>query len=97
MQVTIESVYVSEIILDNDWYFPFSSTRQTTEAKYKLTVEELSLFYEQIESLPCTIKEAEGVKELLDHVKEFQKEASDLLSQEMPESKSVDKFLCQFF
>ncbi|XP_069693074.1 lysine-specific demethylase 5A-like isoform X2 [Periplaneta americana] len=66
-------------------------TRQTTEAKYKLTVEELSLFYEQIESLPCTIKEGEGVKELLDRVQDFQKEAADLLGQEMPESRALDK------
>ncbi|PNF26510.1 Lysine-specific demethylase 5A [Cryptotermes secundus] len=66
-------------------------TRQITEAKYRLTVEELSLFYEQIESLPCTIKEGEGVKELLDKVKDFQKEATDLLSQEMPESRLLDK------
>jgi histone demethylase JARID1 len=69
----------------------FYRTRQTLEAKYKLTVEELSLFYEQIESLPCTIKEGEGVKELLDRVKDFQKEAADLLSQEMPESRLLDK------
>lgn len=54
-------------------------------------MEELSLFYEQIESLPCTIKEGEGVKELLDRVKDFQKEAAELLSQEMPESRLVDK------
>lgn len=61
------------------------------EAKYKLTVEELSLFYEQIESLPCTIKEGEGVKELLDRVTNFQKEAAVLLNQEMPESQLLDK------
>jgi len=61
------------------------------EAKYKLTVEELTLFFEQIESLPCTIKEGEGVKELLDRVTEFQKEAAVLLSQEMPESRLLDK------
>lgn len=56
-------------------------------------MEELSLFYEQIESLPCTIKEGEGVKELLDRVTDFQKEAAVLLSQEMPESQLLDKCL----
>ena len=61
------------------------------EAKYKLTVEELTLFFEQIESLPCKIKEGEGVKELLDRVTDFQKEAVVLLSQEMPESRLLDK------
>jgi histone demethylase JARID1 len=79
------SVYCFHIILF------FYRTRHTVEAKYKLTVEELSLFYEQIESLPCTIKEGEGVKELLDRVKDFQKEAAELLNQEMPESQLVDK------
>jgi len=56
------------------------------EAKYKLTVEELTLCFEQIESLPCTVKEGEGVEELLDRVTAFQKEAAVLLSQEMTES-----------
>ena len=41
------------------------------EAKYKLTVEELTLFFEQIESLLCTVKEGEGAKELLDRVTEL--------------------------
>lgn len=54
-------------------------------------MEELTLFFEQIESLPCTIKEGEGVKELLDRVTDFQKEAAVLLSQEMPESRLLDK------
>ena len=61
------------------------------EAKYKLTVEELTLFFEQIESLPSTVKEGEGDEELLDRVTDFQKEAAVLLSQEMTESRLLDK------
>ena len=60
------------------------------EAKYKLTVEELTLFFEQIESLPSTVKEGEGDEELLDRVTDFQKEAAVLLSQEMTESRLLD-------
>jgi histone demethylase JARID1 len=76
---------------ETDVIYVVYRTRQSVEAKYKLTVEELTLFFEQIESLPCTIKEGEGVKELLDRVTDFRKEAAVLLSQEMPESRLLDK------
>ncbi|KAJ4441673.1 hypothetical protein ANN_11531 [Periplaneta americana] len=66
-------------------------SREIPKTKYKLTVEELSLFYEQIERIPCTIKEGECVKDLLDRVQGFQKEATDLLSQGMGESHALGK------
>jgi histone demethylase JARID1 len=92
MQHTISLSFIISLYKTDESYIIYR-TRQTVEAKYKLTVEELTLFFEQIESLPCTIKEGGGVKELLDKVTEFQKESAVLLSQEMPESQLLDKCL----
>ncbi|XP_051172019.1 lysine-specific demethylase lid isoform X2 [Leptopilina boulardi] len=53
-------------------------TRQSVDNKYKLTVEELTLFYKEISNLSCELKEAEGIKYILDQVTQFQKDAEDL-------------------
>ncbi|XP_076035943.1 lysine demethylase 5 isoform X2 [Oratosquilla oratoria] len=68
-------------------------TRGSAEAKSRLTLEELQLFHEQIESLACTIREGDAVRELLSRVTAFQEEAIQLLSQEMPESEAVSKLV----
>lgn len=73
--------------------FIFIRTRGSGEAKSRLTLEELQLFYEQIESLACTIKEGEAVKELLTRVTDFQDEAKAALKEEMPESEAISKLL----
>ncbi|RXG69427.1 Lysine-specific demethylase 5A [Armadillidium vulgare] len=54
-------------------------TRGTGETKTKLTLEELVLFCDQIESLACTIKEGEGVKDLMAKVTSFQEEVRKVL------------------
>lgn len=48
------------------------------ETKYKLTCEELSLFYKEITNLCCELKESDGVKLILDQVMKFQKDADEL-------------------
>lgn len=53
-------------------------TRQSVETKYKLTVEELTLFYKEITNLCCELKESDGIKFILDQVLQFQKEAEEL-------------------
>lgn len=58
-------------------------TRNSADTKYKLTVEELTLFCEEIDSLACTLKEAKNVKDLLKQTQDFQKESSRLLRQSM--------------
>lgn len=68
-------------------------TRGSGEAKSRLTLEELRLFHEQIESLACTIREGEAVKELLTRVTAFQEEATELLNQQMPESETIAKMV----
>jgi len=53
-------------------------TRHTVDTKYKLTVEELTLFYKEITNLCCELKESDGVKFILDQVLQFQKDAEEL-------------------
>ena len=48
------------------------------DTKYKLTVEELTLFYKEITNLHCELKESDGVKYILDQVLQFQKDAEDI-------------------
>ncbi|XP_012280328.1 lysine-specific demethylase lid isoform X2 [Orussus abietinus] len=55
-------------------------TRQTVDTKYKLTVEELTLFYKEITNLCCELKESDGVKYILDQVLQFQKDAEEIES-----------------
>lgn len=57
-------------------------TRQSVDTKYKLTVEELTLFYKEITNLCCELKESDGVKYILDQVVQFQKDAEELESKE---------------
>ncbi|KAH0955440.1 hypothetical protein HN011_007212 [Eciton burchellii] len=57
-------------------------TRQSVDTKYKLTIEELTLFYKEITTLCCELKESDGVKFILDQVIQFQKDAGDLESEE---------------
>ncbi|XP_050452025.1 lysine-specific demethylase 5A isoform X1 [Cataglyphis hispanica] len=57
-------------------------TRQSVDTKYKLTVEELTLFYKEITNLCCELKESDGVKFILDQVLQFQKDAEELESKD---------------
>ncbi|KAA0199715.1 hypothetical protein HAZT_HAZT010386 [Hyalella azteca] len=54
-------------------------TRGSGDPKSRLTLEELQLFYDQICSLACSIKEGEGVKEILDTVVDYQRKAAEAL------------------
>ncbi|XP_014478627.1 PREDICTED: lysine-specific demethylase 5A isoform X2 [Dinoponera quadriceps] len=55
-------------------------TRQSVDTKYKLTLEELTLFHKEISNLCCELKESDGVKYILDQVLQFQKDAEELES-----------------
>lgn len=54
-------------------------TRNSSNTKYKLTVEELTLFCEEIDSLACVLEEAKSIRDLLDQTKQFEKESERLL------------------
>ncbi|XP_061178889.1 lysine-specific demethylase 5A-like isoform X2 [Saccostrea echinata] len=65
------------------------------EGKYiaKLSLDELNCFYEQVASLACVIKEAKLVKELLDKVVQFQKDAQEALEAENPDSEKLEQLI----
>ncbi|KAF2350829.1 JmjN domain [Trinorchestia longiramus] len=54
-------------------------TRGSGDPKSRLTLDELQLFYDQICSLACTVKESEGVKNILDTVIAYQCKAAAAL------------------
>ena len=84
-------------------------TRLGADAKYRLTLEELQLFANQLETLPAKVDTQycfrfmilfpvqvtghDGVAELLDNVAKFQKEASKMLSKDVMDVEDIDKCL----
>ena len=65
-------------------------TRLGADAKYRLTLEELQLFSNQLETLPAKVTGHDGVAELLEKVAVFQKETSRLLERDVVEVEEVD-------
>lgn len=55
-------------------------TRNSADAKYKLTMEELMLFCDEIDSLACVLEEGKSIKELLQQTKVFEAESARLLN-----------------
>ena len=68
-------------------------TRLGADAKYRLTLEELQLFSNQLETLPAKVTGHDGVAELLEKVAVFQKESSRLLEREIVDVDEVDQCL----
>ena len=62
-------------------------------AKYRLTLEELQLFANQLETLPAKVTGHDGVADLLDSVSEWQKEAARVLGREAVDVEDIDKCL----
>ncbi|CAG2055167.1 unnamed protein product, partial [Timema podura] len=55
----------------------------------KLTVEEVTRFYEEIEDLAVLITERDEVKDLVENVKAFEKMAEELLSKDNPQNEEL--------
>ncbi|XP_077289292.1 lysine-specific demethylase 5A-like isoform X2 [Arctopsyche grandis] len=55
-------------------------TRHSADLKYRLTVEELTLFCEEIDGLACVLPEGSAVKEVLRQTIELEKSAEALLA-----------------
>merc|ERR1719282_48451 len=68
-------------------------TRLGADAKYRLTLEELQLFANQLETLPAKVTGHDGVADLLDNVSVFQKEAAKILSRDNVDVEDIDKCL----
>ncbi len=61
------------------------------DSKYRLTVEELQLFANQLEMLPAKVQGHEAVSDLLEAVEGFQKDARKLLEMDSPDVKDMEK------
>ena len=61
--------------------------------RYKLTLEELQLFFKQLEALPAKVAGFNGVGKLLDQVTQFQDKAASLLEADTPELELVERWL----
>ncbi|XP_055857756.1 lysine-specific demethylase lid-like [Episyrphus balteatus] len=71
-------------------------TRHSNDStKYKLTMDELELFVEEIDNLCCVIKEGQSVRELLTFGKSFVTSADALLSKKINkvEEKAIEKLI----
>merc|ERR1719433_2314067 len=68
-------------------------TRLGADAKYRLTLEELQLFSNQLETLPAKVTGHDGVADLLENVAVFQAESSRLLQRDVVEVEDIDKCL----
>lgn len=66
-------------------------TRLVHDNRCKLTVEELTLFHEQIQELACKIKEEELIRNLVESVQEFQEEATKLLCTDIVPAKLLEE------
>lgn len=64
-------------------------------AKYKLTIDELDMFVQEIDNLCCIIQEGDSVRELQQMGKEFTEMANDILSQPLNQIKesAVEKLI----
>ncbi|XP_030827948.1 lysine-specific demethylase 5A isoform X2 [Strongylocentrotus purpuratus] len=70
-------------------------SKSNVDSKFvtKLNYEELTDFMEQVQSLPCDIREAELVQKLVDEVEKFRSEAQDALSDAIPNSDKLKRLL----
>ena len=66
-------------------------TRLGADAKYRLTLEELQLFANQLETLPAKVTGHDGVAELLANVTEFKAEAARILNRDAVEVEDIEK------
>uniref|UniRef100_A0A8C5MKI2 [histone H3]-trimethyl-L-lysine(4) demethylase n=1 Tax=Leptobrachium leishanense TaxID=445787 RepID=A0A8C5MKI2_9ANUR len=63
----------------------------------QLTIAEFRSFVKQLNSLPCTIAQANQLKELLNRVDEFQLRSHMLLAEDMPQSNDLQQLLDSSF
>ena len=90
--LNLMKLMLEEIRMTNCLYFKVR-TRLGADAKYRLTLEELQLFANQLETLPAKVTGHDGVAELLDNVASFQREAGRLLGRDSVEVEDIDKCL----
>ncbi|XP_023659863.1 lysine (K)-specific demethylase 5Ba isoform X2 [Paramormyrops kingsleyae] len=63
------------------------------KSQNQLTVEELKSFVRQLYNLPCSIHQAPLLKELLNHVEDFQQHSEKVLAEEAPSAAEIQGLL----
>ncbi|XP_067927988.1 lysine-specific demethylase 5A-like [Watersipora subatra] len=74
---------------------PLQTTTNLGDKRTRLSLNELEMFLNHINLLPCVIKESVLIVNFLDKIKEFQAEAQACLSDEIPPTDKLEK-LYQF-
>ena len=93
LQLTVEEADKCQMVAQQLCNNKKVRTRLGADAKYRLTVEELQLFANQLETLPAKVSGHEGVNELLEQVATFQQEAARLLERDVVEVEDIEKCL----
>ena len=88
LQETIEDVEKHEEVAKQ-----LCNKRGGSGTVFNLTVEELKLFFSQLEALPAKVASEDSVRRLLDNVLVFQAEASNLLEDDLVELEEVVRLL----
>uniref|UniRef100_A0A3Q3JX86 [histone H3]-trimethyl-L-lysine(4) demethylase n=1 Tax=Monopterus albus TaxID=43700 RepID=A0A3Q3JX86_MONAL len=63
------------------------------KSRSQLTVEELSSFVRQLYNLPCCLPQAPKLKELLNHIEDFQQHSEKVLADEVPSVAEIQGLL----
>ncbi|XP_077386911.1 lysine (K)-specific demethylase 5Ba [Festucalex cinctus] len=84
---------VAQQLLNGKRQTRFRSCGGKSQSQNELTVEELRSFVQQLDNLPCNIRQAPLLKDLLTRVDEFQQRSERLLSDESPNSVELQELL----
>ena len=93
LQLTVEEADKCQMVAQQLCSSQGKVRTRGADTKYRLTVEELQLFANQLETLPAKVAGHTGVSGLLTQVAQFQGEASRLLEAEVVELEVVERCL----
>ncbi|XP_054640536.1 lysine (K)-specific demethylase 5Ba [Dunckerocampus dactyliophorus] len=84
---------VAQQLLNGKRQTRYRSCGGKSQSQNELTVEELRSFVQQLDNLPCNIRQAPLLKDLLTRVEEFQQRSERLLSDDAPNSVELQDLL----
>ncbi|XP_061920283.1 lysine-specific demethylase 5B-B-like isoform X1 [Entelurus aequoreus] len=84
---------VAQQLLNGKRQTRYRSCGGKSQSQKELTAEELRSFVQQLDKLPCNIRQAPLLKDLLTRVEEFQQRSERLLSDDSPNSMELQDLL----
>ncbi|XP_061146653.1 lysine (K)-specific demethylase 5Ba isoform X1 [Syngnathus typhle] len=84
---------VAQQLLNGKRQTRYRSCGGKSQSQNELSVDELRSFVQQLDNLPCNIRQAPLLKDLLKRVDEFQQRSERLLSDESPNSVELQELL----